>query len=267
MTLVTLATNNVPVEDRNYTLQAVDGFATVPQRTFQVVSGPLIVGGRVVAPGSSAAARTFNCQLLIRPTSLTDRQAVLDDFVAQHGGLIEVSKVDAPTRVCYGVLTQATVAQPPGVASHPFARPESVIAGTITCDDPLYYARDPQLLNIAAGERRALTMGNAPLRRIQIVVFGAATNPTISLRDQTGTVVETMVLTGTLGATDYLTIDCGFALQGGRSITKSDGTDLLQAGWLSMPQTFFNPRPPMLNPTLESTAGAMRVQYVPAWWN
>lgn len=85
----------------------------------------------------------------------------------------------------------------------------AAISITFECADPARYDVNPQGLALST-TRVSCPMGDAPTYPL-IVAHGngaALTNLVITVRDASGTVVQTMTFTNTIGANDYRIIDC-----------------------------------------------------------
>jgi phage-related protein len=106
------------------------------------------------------------------------------------------------------------------------------------------------------------TAVSAPLIR----VLGAATNPVITYRDKSGAVRQSMTLTITLAATDYLEIDCElFTITKYVSGVASNGITLLTAGDFIALDPQDGDYANGVWPTLEISAGSAEVLYRKAW--
>ncbi|HEY9466791.1 MAG TPA: hypothetical protein VIR54_27030 [Vicinamibacterales bacterium] len=261
MTLTTVSLNGIAIEDLGLVLCGVDGWHDIPKRTYPTMQVPLIMGARAMASGSVVESRTLPLKFLVRPASFTNRQAQIDALVAQFPGTIEVATVDAPDRVSYGTLRGMTVT----TKFAAFANADVTADCQIECDDPLWYDRTPVLTWIPSGTRKWIVMGTGPARRMLIRVQGAATNPVVILRDQTGTEVQRMTLTGAPSSTQWIEINCDAAASGGYMITRQpDGEDVIQDDWLGASETFFSLREPYQY-TLECAQAALFVSHVRTW--
>lgn len=237
MTIQTVALNGTNIEDLGLSFVGMTGWHSITQRSYGKVALPLRRGQRVLSTSHTVAAREFGFQWIITPTDgdWTDRQTKIDSLAAQFTGLVTVTLADAPTRGCYGLLDTLDVNSIGGA----YILSGIKVDAKVVCDDPLFYDLTPVVTGITAGIRGAISMGTGPVRRMVVTVNGPVTNPVVILRDQTGTEAQRMTLTGTLGASTWLAIDCD-----AYTITKSDGTNLLQAGWLGVGEAFFELRQP-----------------------
>lgn len=260
MTLLTLALNGTNVEDLGLKPATSSGWHTIPQRTYAKLVQPLRRGFRVLSVSQTVAARELALRFISYPSSFTDRQTRMDALAAQFAGTVSITTADAPDRECFGLLQTMPVSSATG---YPFvASYEAVYADcTIVCDDPLFYDTDPLVTAIPAATAVALSMGTGPIRKMVITVDGAVTNPVLILRDQSGVEAQRMTLTGVIGAGQWLTIDCD-----AYTITRSDGLNALQAGWLGTGETFFELRPPFTY-TLESATAVLSVSHFRSWEN
>ncbi|HXE82065.1 MAG TPA: hypothetical protein VN513_01890 [Gemmatimonadales bacterium] len=238
MTIQSVALNGVPIEDLGLGLSGISAWKDATKRTYQTAALAGGIGQVAISAGSQIDGRQFQLTFAVRPASFADRDAQLAALVARFPGLIEVSTIDAPTHVCYGLLESIPVTSP----YKAFVTGDVSAAVAITCADPRYFDRDAQLVNIPAGTTVALPSSPATTQRLIITVQGATTNPIVLiLTDQTGAEVQRMTLTapsGTLGASNWLTIYCGKnESQPAKTIIKSDGTDLYS--WLGSTEDFF----------------------------
>jgi phage-related protein len=88
----------------------------------------------------------------------------------------------------------------------------SDVSMTFDLDDPLRYDVNPQGI-VLSSTRASCPMGTAPAFPL-IYAHGngaSLTNLVITVRDVTGTVIQTMTFTNTIGASDYRIIDCAKA--------------------------------------------------------
>jgi hypothetical protein len=260
MTLTTLALNGTPIEDLGLEISTLEGWHTIPERSYAKVALPLRRGNRVLTTGHTAAARTFAFRLAVTPSSVTDRSTRLDALAAQFAGLVAVTTADAPSRACYGLLQVMTVV---GTGGPSFVLPEVYTDCTVICDDPLYYDLTAMITSITAGTRGALPQGTGPVRRMVVAVEGPCTDPVVILRDQTGAEAQRMTFSGGAVASDRsISIDCDAYTVS----LEPDGTNLLQAGWLGASDTFFELRAPFTY-TLECAEADLTVTTYRSWEN
>ena len=251
MTLHSIALNGLSVEDDlGLYVSAISGFHDFPGRTYQSVTTPLEGGSRPLSIASTVDARKPTVTFLLLASSFTDRQARIDALAGLVNGQVELSLIDAPSRVMYGYMSGATVSSPYKL----FVTPEVDAALTFTAFDPLWYERNPTLTNIAAGTAASLPLGTGVVSRITITALGPSTGPRIYiLRDQTGAEVQRMTVAGNLSSSQTETIDCKAG-----TIVDQSGASLFSN---LTPGGFFQFRPPR-SFTLECAAAALRVAHV-----
>lgn len=260
MALTSFSLNGVPIE--NYGLVAVDlgDWLSISQRQYPVAQQPYRPGVLPIGTASSIAPRTMTLGAYFGATSLSDRRVRLNTILKQMSGPLEIISAEDPLKVCYGFLTEAPIT-PEGLA---FVNPGITAAFRITCFDPLWYDIDPQLVGApAAGNWATLNFGTAPMRRIRFQIVGAATNPVVKLRSGNLNTLATMTFTVTLGANDYLDVDCDTY-----TITKyTAGVASNALSTLGSTETFF------MHDTAESqpgnitcTSGSMVLSYYRAYW-
>lgn len=260
MTLTTLALNGVPIEDLGLSVVSASGIHDLPARTFTAVQPALGYGQRYLAIGTTVDPRQVTFRLNLPATSNTNRQTLVSSLLATFNGLVELSSADAPTLVAYGLVKSVAVAS----LGKLFVNTPVVGDLVFVSPDALWYDRDPQILNVPAATTMPLPIANASVRRLSITVQGTTTNPIVVIvRDQTGAEIQRMTLTspsGNLGASNWAVIDCDRF-----TITKSDGTDLFQAGWLGATESWFllTPTPsPTTNYSIECAQTALNVAYI-----
>jgi len=255
MTLTTFALDGTAIEDLGLSLASLTGLHDAPTRSPALVQPALTYGQRALSIGTTIDLRTIGFRLNLPATSFTNRQALVDAFVARFNAQVELVSADAPTRAAYGVL-KSQVGSTPGKL---FVNPVYQADIAFICPDPLWYDLNPVVTNVPAATTVALPIGTGPVRRLAITVLGTTTNPiVIILRDQTGTEVQRMTLTaptGNLGASNWATIDCDRF-----TLLKSDGTDLFTAKWLGATESWFHLLPP-LTYAIECAQTALRVTH------
>lgn len=252
MTLTTISLNGTPIEDLGLDIASLEQWHTITDRQYAKVQLPLRRGSKVLTTSQTVSARTLAMRFIVNPTSFTDRATRLDALAAQFNGLVTVTTADAPSRAVYGLLQTMNVT-PIGQS---FVLPSVYADCSIVCDDPLWYDVDPVVTAITAGTQGSLVMGTGPVRKLVVTVNGAVVNPVVILRDQTATEVQRMTLTGSIAAGKWVEIDCD-----AYSITlRPDGTNLLQAGWLGVAETFFELRQPFTY-TLECSGANLTVEH------
>lgn len=159
---------------------------TVPGRT-------LTLGGRILTSANTAAAR------------LTAEHA-LKDWLGNGGLLlVEVDEGNPPVLAIDAYLEELKIVP----IGHPLQAVGSEVTLTLNAPDPLWRAADGGTpVGLAANATRyACPLGTAPSAPI-VRLMGAATNPTFVIRDSGGAAQVTIAVTLTLGANDFLELNC-----------------------------------------------------------
>lgn len=158
-------------------------------------------------PGASVSqpSRRIRVGLDVRPTSLTDRQSVLDSLKRRLGGgqLYELTTDDLPTRVLrVTVETDAVELYGGAYGILPVYVELSLIAADAARVDvePLVYGLSATPVSCPVG-----TATTAP---VIWLYGGSVTDPVVILRDMTGAEVGRLTCSGTLATDDALVIDC-----------------------------------------------------------
>lgn len=202
------------------------GWAGLPQFEFETVALPMVFGTRVVGASSNVAPRVFGFRMRVAADDLEARRTTLASVFARLGNRrIAVATVEDPTKVCYGLLSEAPVTTPfkelltPGVYADL----------QIVCHDPRWYDTAPIVTAVKAGTRGTLEMGGAPTEKLRLLVVGPATTPVVILRDHTGAEVQRMTFLS-LAADEYLDIDHEtYTIDRYDSGIRTDGLPLLNA--------------------------------------
>lgn len=258
MTLISVAINGTPVEDNGWSLTAEEGLRDVSQHNKAIVVVPQKMGQTALETGAQTAPRPVKLGFLIQPTSFTDRATKLDALYAALSGNFTITYVDSPTRQLTGRLIQSQVTSP----YKQYVNNPVFVNCDIICDDPLYYDSSSTTLNVTANTFGTVNIGTGDRdRKITISVTTACTNPVIILKDQGGTEVQRMTLTGTIASGHSLTIDCD-------AKTIVDGTtDVLS--YLGATEDFFDFRkvPTITSYSIGCVQSALTVVYYRSWWN
>jgi hypothetical protein len=176
---------------------------------------PIVPQVATIALANSAGAygttvtvnpRQVRIGLDVRPSSLVDRQTIMDTIKRRLGGLLEVQTDDLPGRVLRGMLTDVAVEFYTGA----FANPPVYVTLTITAIDPARHDVEPLLYGLSTA-RASCPVGtdtSAP----QVWLYGAATpvvSPVVIVRSHTGAEVSRLTFNASLAANDAIVIDSG----------------------------------------------------------
>jgi phage-related protein len=197
--------NNLDPESLGWQVVKVTGLGDAGAQRLALVdvvgrSGSAIVSNR---PGSSP--RQITVQLAGKFSTLKLMETALTRMLAIIGhGLLEVRDARDPEKVCYGFLEGMTdEAADPQYVSNPLAR----LTLKITCPDPLRFDRVASVIGFGAAYGN-IPCGTAPFGPL-LRIYGQPTSPfTVTYRGQDGVARQVMGFTLTLGASDYLDIDC-----------------------------------------------------------
>lgn len=263
MSIATVTLNGTPVENYGLQLSDLTGWLDVAPRDFAPVTAPVRPGQIPLSTGSSMQPRSLGLKFYVQPSSLKDRRDKLSALFAQLSGQLEISTIEDPTKVCYGYLTGAQTSSP----FRPLLSPEVYSDVALTCFDPLWYDREPQMYGSpSSGTRVVLPIGSAPIRRLRYIISGAggvATNPVVILRSANGAERQRMTLTVGIGTNDYVVIDCD-----AYTITKfTAGVPSAALSALASTESFFVIDDAGASMTLETSLGTLDVHYWRAYWS
>jgi hypothetical protein len=199
--------NDTPLERLGFRVVRVRGMGDplgqrVPTTAVPGRAGRLAVSTRA----GEVSPRTVTVTLTIRPrTSLADLEAAMVKLYALcGGGLVELREARDPGKALVGYLAGGE--DLPYDPQYLAADPASLVTLRFTCDDPARYAVSPTLVGLATS-RAACPLGPLPVAPI-LRIFGAVTNPTVSIRTAGGVLRQTMGFTIALAATDWLEVNC-----------------------------------------------------------
>lgn len=202
-------------------------------RTPQTVAVPQGVGTLLSSAPVSVGPRSLRLSGYVSSNTLAGARATLDTLKAHIGsGIVELKSAWATDRVVRGVLISATA----GPSSQSWLGRLSVDVDFL-CFDPFAYAIAPS--TVAFGSTATeIPLGTAPSRGSSwwsaiITITGAATTPTLTEYDATGTALRTMAFSGwSPTVTDAIEVDVGRGLV--TRITagvRTNGIGDLTAGW------------------------------------
>lgn len=171
---------------------------TTPQRAPVGLAGAPGVYGTEL----TVSPREVTVGLDVRPTTLSDRQTVMDTLRRRLGGLLELTTLDLPTRVLrcelQGVETD--------FYSGAYAQTAVYVRLRFVAVDPARWDIQPLTYGLSTA-RTACPVGtdtSAPV----LELYGSCTNPAVTIFSHTGEQVAQMTFAATLGANDTLLIDC-----------------------------------------------------------
>lgn len=182
-----------------YGISELDGHLApqVPQRApVALANSPGVYGTEI-----TVSPREVRVGLDVRPTTLADRQTVMDTLKRRLGGLLELTTLDLPTRVLRCELQGVDVELYTGA----FAIPACFVTLRFVAVDPARWDVQPLTYGLSTS-RTACPLGtdtSAPV----LEVWGTCTNPVVILRAHTGREVARLTLTASLASTDALVID------------------------------------------------------------
>jgi hypothetical protein len=181
-----------------------EGAENAPERS-DAVMGVFRRAGSVLLDGRP---RLKERALLVEATmyhaTVQARKAALKALLERLSrGTVEVRFIDEPLLVYRARLRRVTTTPPE--QAQVIEASESVTL-ELECLDPYRYEVGMQLVALSATPVR-LPLGDAP-SPLLVRIFGVATDPVLTLRHANGTVLTSLGLVVTLGANDYMEIDC-----------------------------------------------------------
>lgn len=195
--------NGRPLTDLVYQVLVLDGHLapSLPR------PGTVTVSQSAPRVGSTVTVdpRRITVGLDVRPTSLVDRQAVMDSLKRRlQREMLEVQTDDLPGRVVWAVCDSVTVEFYTGA----YANPVVYVGLAFTAPDPARVDVDPLVYGIGTA-RTACPVGTEAVAP-RLWLYGASpsvVDPVVLVRDHTGTEVMRLTLTGTLATNDAIEID------------------------------------------------------------
>jgi hypothetical protein len=195
--------NGRPVTDLVYQILVLEGHLapSIPRASAVTVAQAGGVFGSVV----TVDPRRITVGLDVRPTSLPDRQAVMDALKRRlTRDLLEIETDDLPGRI-----VRAT-AEPPTVEFYTgaYANPALYLGLSFVAPDPARIDVQPLVYGLSSA-RTACPIGTDTVAP-RLWLYGGApsvVNPVVVVRDHTGAEVMRLTLTVTLAAGDALAID------------------------------------------------------------
>jgi hypothetical protein len=196
--------NGRPLADLVYQILVMDGHLapTVPRAASVTLAQSAGVFGSVV----TVDPRRITVGLDVRPSSLADRQAIMDSLKRRLArGLLEIETDDLPGRVVRAVAETPTVEFYTGA----YANPVVYVGLSFLAADPVRVDVQPLVYGLSTA-RTPCPIGTETVAP-RLWLYGASpsvVDPVVIVRDHTGAEVLRLTLTLTLAAGDVLAIDC-----------------------------------------------------------
>lgn len=224
--------NGIDAETLGFYLTDAPDLLAEGGTTPQTVAFPQGTGSLLSTAPVAVGSRSLRLSGYCTSNTVAGAATVLHRIKSAIGsGLVEIRSAWQPTLVVRGVLV-----------SHSAGPSSSAWLGQVRIDldfllpDPYAYAIAPSVVAFGA-TATAIPLGTAPSRgRAEwsaiITITGAATTPTLTESDATGTALRTMVFTSSPTASDAIEIDCGRGTV--TTITagvRTNGLGTLTAGW------------------------------------
>lgn len=196
--------NRRPIADLVYQILLLDGHLapSVPKASAVTLAQSGGVPGSVV----TVDPRRITVGLDVRPSSLVDRQAVMDSVKRRLSrGLLEIETDDLPGRFVRATCESVAVEFYTGA----YANPVIYVQITFVAPDPARVDIEPLVYGLSTA-RTACPVGTDTVAP-RVWLYGASpsvVNPVMIQRDHTGAEVLRLTLTGTLATNDAVVIDC-----------------------------------------------------------
>lgn len=253
--MATVYLNGEAIENYGVIVTGLTDWLDVPRTEYPVVEIPGAPGVRLVggiAPKSSPRQMTMTCYLNTAAT-LAERRSKLAALALACRGLIEWSTSEDTNRACYGVLEEGAGR---GIQEEALANPFALLTLRFTAHDPHWYQKVPTLLALPSGERVSLPLGSAPCRGVITINHGESGSGTVEavLRDKTGTMLQTLTLTGVTLATDDSVVLDSINFEAWRYLAATNTWSNVTANLTTAGQDFFV-FDPLDQPTLALSNG------------
>lgn len=250
----------------SYWIDGMAGWADVPSRALTTVAVPGRLGA--VVTRAQEGARDLEVRGILSPVSAVhaDRQRAEDQLRAlAASGLVTVVVEDPWSgieRATDGICVGVTVA--PVARARPIRAYGLEVTVRLVCPDATWRDVAWQIVGVGAAPT-PMPMGSAPVAPL-VRILGSATNPLLRLRRPGGPTISQSTFTITLGASDWLEIDCAtYRIEQVVSGTRSAAYAVYSG----------DPLPVLLPPhglwsveswpTLEVTSGTALVTYERRW--
>jgi hypothetical protein len=233
--------NGRPIDQLVYQVCELNGHLapSVPQRApVPLGNAPGVYGTEV-----TVAPREVTIGLDVRPSSLADRQTIMDTLKRRLSGLLELVTLDLPTRVLRCEL-QAVV---PDFYTGAYAQPAVYVTLRLLAVDPARW--DVQPLTYGLSTARTPCPVGTETSAPDLEIYGACVNPSVVLRSHTGREVSRLDLTASLASNDTLLIAVG------TQTIERRVAGVIQTGVLSGALALSGGRFPVLSPEDASPLG------------
>lgn len=192
-----------PITDLVYQILVLDGHLAPSLPKATVVT--LAQAGGVFGSAVTVSPRRVTVGVEIRPTTLPNRQALLDSIKRRlHRGLLELSTDDLPGRILRVTADDPTLEFYTGA----YAQPVCYLGLSFTAADPARIDLEPLVYGLSTN-RTPCPIGTETVSP-RIWLYGASpsvVNPVIVVRAHTGAEVMRMTMTGSLATNEALAID------------------------------------------------------------
>lgn len=251
MPITTFEINGVNIEDYGLAIVDASGFLNLPARRLNVVQPIQRDASVVVEQANYVEPRSIVLRSYIKPSSISDRRVKLNALRKALRGTLAIKTVEDSTKVIYGRLVSGATTP----AGRWFLTPEVEDEITIVCHDPMWYDATLQSTTFAAlNTDYTIPMGSAPIRRIRVKLDGSWSGTiTCTMKNGTGTVIQTMSSTFAAAGGEYLEFQCDPA---GPKVRSYSGSFTDRIGTLGSTETFFVAYPEDA-PTLRIDKGAL----------
>jgi phage-related protein len=240
------------VAPRRFPAAALYGRAGAAPGTPVIGARTLTIGGRIVTSANTVAARVA-------------AEHVLKDHLSNAGLMaVTIDEGTSPDLTIDGLLESLAITP----IGHPLQAVVSEFSAVLTCPDAIWRDSAGPIVVSAptAATRYNLPLGTAPSTP-RLTVLGAATTPTVTIRDSGGTAQVTLVF-ATLASTDTLEVDCaagtitkyasGTAANGISQLTSGTFPFRLDPAWGDYGNSRW--------PTVETSDGDVEVLYSKRFW-
>jgi phage-related protein len=253
--------NDTPLTDLGLYVTAHPRWLSSPEFDYPVAAMPGSVGG-IPSDVATVGAGSYAITARVEPTSLTNREDVVNAIHYKLKGLLELRFADQPDKVLDVQLSPNVEIAPEAPTS--FVEPGLLVTLNFIAASPYKRDRWGQMAGFGS-VRTEIPLGDLPSAGI-VEIMGSASNPVLTYRAASGEALETMTFTITLAATDFLEIDLGK-----RTIYKNVSGVRTRVDSIRTAGYFFNLDPADGSPdfedwpTLEVSAGDGLILYNRNW--
>lgn len=258
---MTWTINGVDPRTLGLIISDVSGWLDAAAASRPATTIPGRAGQRALTLAPDLAPRRLVARGIVAATSVQAARDSLDALRALFDApSLAVSFTDAPTRAVMAALEAFTV---PVAPAQMIAR-QLPVEITLLALDPI--ATDVAGTVVSATSVAApLPLGTAPSAPV-LRILGPATNPVVTYRDARGVARQTLGLTVTLAATDYVEVDAGaMTITKVASGVSTNAITLLTSGDFPIFDPLDGDRAAGAWPTLEVSAGTVEALYWRGW--